>query len=382
MKNILLLGASGSIGLQTIDVALNHDEEITITGISVGNNIEVLHDILKKIKPNYVCTAKENPSLKTQYPDIEFFYGDDGLIQIVEQCDYNLLVNALVGFVGLKPTLKAIELKKDVALANKETLVIAGQFVNEAVRRNNVNLIPIDSEHSALLQALMGNDIKTIRRVIITASGGSFLHKTRDELKGVSVSDALKHPNWAMGAKITIDSATMMNKGFEVIEAHWLFDIPYEQIEVLLHPQSIIHSIVEYNDLSQMAQLSISDMRLPIQLAISYPKRLPFTNGKPLELAKLGQLTFKEMDYERFPLLKVCYEVGKAKGNAPTILNAANEIANKAFLDGKIEFLDIEYYIVDALKNIKYQKDITLDEIYLCDTYTRDYVTKRIEEAK
>lgn len=377
MKKILLLGASGSIGIQTIDVVVNHQDKIKIVGISIGKNIKVLKEILTKIEVNYVCVSENNPELFALYPNIKFYHGEQGLLDIVTELQYDLLVNALVGFVGLKPTLKAISLKHDVALANKETLVVAGDFVNQAVKENKVNLIPIDSEHSAIMQALMGNDIKEVNRLIITASGGSFKNKTREELVNVTVEEALKHPNWEMGAKITIDSATMMNKGFEVIEAHFLFDIPYDKIEVILHSESIVHSIVEYQDLSQMAQLSISDMRLPIQLALTYPNRLPL-NGTALDLTKLKTLNFKEMDFQRYPLLNVAYQVGKAKGNAPCILNAANEIANKAFLDNKISFLDIEFYICDALKNVKYLKNPTLEEIFEYDQITRDYVSKKI----
>lgn len=378
MKNIVLLGASGSIGMQTIDVCVKHSDKFKIVALSVGANIDALRKILSLIDVRNVCLKQRNESLEKQYPNIVFSYGDEGLLDLVA-LDYDLLVNALVGFVGLKPTIKAIELKRDVALANKETLVVGGEFVMKKVKENNVKLLPIDSEHSAIFQALQGNDIRSVERLIITASGGSFRELDRSQLGHVTRDDALNHPNWSMGAKITIDSATMMNKGFEVIEAHWLFDIPYHQISVVMHPQSIVHSIVEYIDGLQMAQLGLSDMRLPIQYALSYPSRINLAS-KRLKLEEVGSLTFKELSFERFPLLKVAYEVGQAKGNAPCILNAANEIANQSFLDGRISFIEIEEVIIDALKNIPYVKDISLNQIYDYDKITRDYVLVRISK--
>lgn len=377
MKEIVLLGASGSIGLQTVDVCLQHKNKFKIIGISVGRNIEVLLQLLEKIEVRYVCTSEYQPELIDRFKHIQFFHGDEGLLSLV-QVEYHLLVNALVGFVGVKPTLKAISLNKDVALANKETLVVAGEFVYKLLEKHHVKLLPIDSEHSAIFQALQGNQLSEVKRLIITASGGSFRDKTRNELNDVTLTQALQHPNWAMGAKITIDSATMMNKGFEVIEAHWLFNIPYEKIDVIMHPQSIVHSLVEYVDGSQMAQLGLSDMRIPIQYALAYPQRLPLIS-ESLQLETIGTLQFKPVSYERFPLLKVAIEVGKAKGSAPCILNAANEIANAAFIANRISFLDIERLIIKALKNIPHQTSITLEELFEIDQKTRAYVLERIE---
>ena len=377
MKDIVLLGASGSIGIQTIDIVKRNPNKFNIKAISIGYNTDLLLEILNTITVNHVYMIDQNSDIELKYPNINFYYGDNGIIEMLKNVEYDLLVNALVGFVGLKPTLYAINTGHDIALANKETLVVAGEFVNKAAKENNIRILPIDSEHSAIFQALQGNSLQEVNKLIITASGGAFRNKTREELIDVTIEDALNHPNWSMGAKITIDSATMMNKGFEVIEAHWLFNIPYENIEVIIHEQSIIHSLVEYQDSSQIAQLGLSDMRIPIQYALSYPNRLKLDTDK-LSLASLKQLTFREVDYKRFPLLKIAYEVGKAKGNAPCILNAANEIANKAFLSNKISFLDIEKYIIDALTNIEYQKDCTLDDIYKYDQLTRDYVNERI----
>lgn len=379
MKKIVLLGATGSIGLQTIDVCKAHSEEFEIIGLSVGYNIKELKNILNTINVKYVCTACENEELIKAYPHVKFVHGSQGLLELTSLKDYDVLVNALVGFVGLKPTLNAIKNKKDIALANKETLVVAGKFITEEAYKNNVKIYPIDSEHSAIFQCLQGNNIKEINKIIITASGGSFRDKSRDELVGVTVSEALNHPNWSMGAKITIDSATMMNKGFEVIEAHWLFGIPFDQIDVILHPESIVHSMVEYKDHSIIAQLGIADMRLPIQYSLSYPKRLDFPNASYLDLAKIGSLNFRTMDFKRFPLLKLAYEVGKQQGTLPAVLNAANEEANKAFLDGKIEFLQIEELVIRACKNVWFKQDATLEDIFKADELARKYVEEQIE---
>ncbi|MDI9518690.1 MAG: 1-deoxy-D-xylulose-5-phosphate reductoisomerase, partial [Bacillota bacterium] len=291
--------------------------------------------------------------------------------------NYDLLVNALVGFVGLIPTLNAIENKKDVALANKETLVVAGEIVNKALKKNGCMLFPIDSEHSAILQCLLGNNIKQVKKIIITASGGSFRDLSRDELKNVSVKDALNHPNWAMGAKITIDSATMMNKGFEVIEAHYLFDIDYDDIEVVLHKESYVHSMVEYIDGSIMAQIGNADMRIPIMYSLSYPERLKFESD--FSFSQIKSLNFKEMDFERFPLLKLAYDVGRKKGNLPAILNAANEIANKAFRDGLISFLEIEDLVYKAINDMEFIKNPSLEELIDSDIKTRNYVNSLIK---
>ena len=380
MKKILLLGASGSIGIQTLDVIANHLEKFKLTAFSVGKQIDKAIEILNKFNVKYAYVLKKEDALKLDesYKDTTFFYGDKGLIELVENADYELLVNALVGFVGLRPTLRAIELKKDIALANKETLVAGGEIVKKAVAKYHVNLFPIDSEHSAIAQCLQGNDHKTIKNLIITASGGTFRDKTRDEIVDVTLEDTLKHPNWSMGAKITIDSATMMNKGLEVIEAHYLFDIDYDHIKVLLHKESIVHSMVEYIDNSIMAQLGNADMRLPIQYALDYPHSLVM-NNEPLDLTKVATLHFEKMDMARFPLLALAYEVGKKGGNLPCIMNSANEEANFAFQKGLIKFLEIEDLVFAAVKNAKYQKVETIDDIMINDQWARDFVKNKIE---
>ncbi len=379
MKKIVLLGASGSIGLQTIDVVKSNLDLFEIIGISIGNNIEILEKLLLEINVKNVCVKNEKDFLilKEKYKDINFYYGDEGLIHLVNLNNYDLLVNALVGFVGFKPTLTAIENKKDIALANKETLVVAGELVNKALEKNNVKLFPIDSEHSAILQCLQGNKFKEVKKMIITASGGSFRNLSRDDLKSVSIDDALNHPNWKMGAKITIDSATMMNKGFEVIEAHWLFNIDYDKIDVVLHDESIIHSMVEYIDGAIIAQIGDADMRVPIQYALSYPNRLKRNSN--FSITDFKALHFKEMDYDRFPLLKLAFDVGKKKGNLPCVLNAANEVANNAFREGKITFLDIEKIVFKCVEEFEFIENIDLDILIDTDYRARKMAISIIE---
>lgn len=380
MKKILLLGASGSIGQQTIDVIKNHLDQYELTGFSVGKQVDKALMILKDLKVAhvYVKDAEDAAKISATYQDIKVYHGQDGLDELVGAADYDLLVNALVGFVGLQPTLKAISLNKDVALANKETLVVAGELVKKALVDHHVNLFPIDSEHSAIAQCLQGNKHEEIKKLIITASGGSFRDKSRDQLKGVTLADTLKHPNWSMGAKITIDSATMMNKGLEVIEAHYLFDVDYEDIEVVLHRESIVHSMVEYVDNSIMAQLGNADMRLPIQYALGFPRRYPI-NTEPLDLVKVGTLHFEKMDMERFPLLKLAYDVGRKGGNLPCIMNGANEEANFAFQKGQIAFLDIEELVFKAVEKAKFKPITSIEDILEADAWVRNYVREQIE---
>ncbi|SFC07858.1 1-deoxy-D-xylulose 5-phosphate reductoisomerase [Bacillus sp. OV322] len=380
MKYISLLGATGSIGRQTADVVRSHPEEFRIVSLSAGRNISLTRKFINEFKPELVSvqTKEDCETLKTEFPsgDIKFVYGDTGLEEAAVYEKATVLVNAVIGSVGLAPTLKAIKAKKDIAIANKETLVTAGHLVMEEARKAGVSLLPVDSEHSAIFQALQGEKEKNIERLIITASGGSFRDRTREELKDVSVEDALNHPNWSMGAKITIDSATMMNKGLEVIEAHWLFGLPYEKIDVLLHKESIIHSMVEYHDSSVIAQLGTPDMRVPIQYALTYPDRLPLASKNRLDLASIGKLHFEEMDFGRFPCLQFAYEAGKMGGTMPTVLNAANEEAVARFLNGDISFLEIEKLIEKALNNHQAIDNPELSIIQEVDLHTRQYVKK------
>lgn len=378
MKNISLLGATGSIGTQTLDVIKKHPTEFKLVAMSVGSNIDLTRKIVLEFKPELVSVKEKGDyeTLKIEFPFIRFSYGIEGIIEVAVFHKAEVVVNAVLGSVGLDPTLKAIENGKAIAIANKETLVTGGHLVMEAVKKYNVPLLPVDSEHSAIFQALQGEKTKNIQRLIITASGGSFRNRTRSELKDVTVKEALNHPNWSMGAKITVDSATMMNKGLEVIEAHWLFNIPYEKIDVLLHKESIIHSMVEFHDSSIIAQLGSPDMRVPIQFALTYPDRLQLPTSKRLNLAEVGQLHFQDMDYDRFRCLRFATEAGKKGGTLPTVLNAANEVAVAAFLKGKISFLQIEDLIeraLDAHENIENPSLYIIQEV---DKETRKFVQK------
>lgn len=381
MKRIVLLGATGSIGVQTIDVVVNHPELFEIKALSIGYNVNGLREILKHIHCDHVCVVKQEDAeqLSLEYPEIVFYHGDEGLLQLAQMKEYDVLVNALVGFAGLLPTLKAIETGHDIALANKETLVVGGQFVMDAVKKHGVLLTPIDSEHSAIFQCLQSSKHAEVKRLIVTASGGSFRNRSRDELEGVTVEQALQHPNWSMGAKITIDSATMMNKGFEVIEAHWLFGFDFDQIDVVMHPESIVHSMVEFVDTAVIAQLGTADMRLPIQYALSWPDRVTL-KSESLDFTKMSALHFAPVSFERFPLLGLAYEVGRKQGNLPAVLNAANEAANLAFREGRITFLDIERLVIETVNEFAYQKEVTLDEVIEADHLARRCVEMKIKE--
>ncbi len=363
MKYIYLLGACGSIGTQTLDVIREYPDQFKIIGLSVGRDFELSESIIAEFKPEIVAYRTKENMEKSAFDGIKCI-GDSGLIEVARyhRYDNELLVNALVGSVGLKPTEVAIKAKKNIALANKETLVMAGDQINALIDEYQVKLYPIDSEHSAIWQCLQGENIEEVKSVIITASGGSFRDKKREELVGVTKDEALCHPNWSMGAKITIDSASMMNKGFEVIEAHHLFKLPYEKIKTILHRESIIHSMVEYNDFGVKALLSTPDMRAPIIYALTYPHHIKF-KGNSLDLIKLGTLHFEPLSIERFKCLGYAYAAGKKGGLYPAVLNAANEAAVCLFLNDKIEFLDIEKIIERELNKNYDEKNPSIDEI-------------------
>ena len=385
MKYISLLGATGSIGQQTIDVVRNHPEQFNIVALSAGRNITLVRTYINEFKPELVSvqTKEDYEILKNEYShqNVTFMYGDEGLVAVSVYHKASILVNAVMGSVGLYPTLQAIEAKKDIAIANKETLVTAGHLVIKAAKKAGVRLLPVDSEHSAIFQALQGEQEKNIERLIITASGGSFRDRTREQLVGVTVEEALNHPNWSMGAKITIDSASMMNKGLEVIEAHWLFDIPYDNIDVVLHRESVIHSMVEFHDSSVMAQLGTPDMRVPIQYALTFPDRLPLIGKKRLNLVEIGKLHFEEMNVTRYPCLQYAYEAGKIGGTMPTVLNAANEAAVANFLEGRISFLEIETLIEQALNRHQVIADPDLMTIREVDQITRQWITSFLNKG-
>lgn len=383
MKKILLLGASGSIGLQTLDVVRQHPDRFEITALGIGYNVRVLKEkILPYVHVSDVSVAKEADAVRLshEYPHIHFVYGEAGMEQLARHCDYDLLVNALVGFAGFMPTLAAIESGHNVALANKETLVCGGALIKKALQKYHCELYPIDSEHSAIWQSLRGNEHKAVNRLLITCSGGSFRTKTRAELKDVTVEQALAHPNWSMGAKITIDSADLMNKGFEVTEAHWLFDVDYDHIDVLMHPESVVHSAVEYVDHSVIAQMGPADMRLPIQYALTYPERLALNVNKPLDLTEIGSLHFYKPDTRRFPLLALAYEAGKKGGNLDAVMNSANEAANAAFRNRQIPFLAIEDIVISAVHNAPYKEMKDVQDLIEADKWGREYALKMIED--
>lgn len=353
MRHLYIVGACGSIGRQTLDIVRNNKEEFKVVGLAVGSNKEIAVKLIEEFKPEVVC-FKEGYVYELSYKPV-IFVGDKGLEELAAYSKYEdeVFVNALVGMSGIMPTVCAIKAKKTIALANKETLVAAGDLINDLVNKYNVPLVPIDSEHSAILQCLTGESKKEVKRLIITASGGSFRDKKREELIGVTKEAALKHPNWSMGAKITIDSATMMNKGFEVIEAHHLFHIPYEKIDTILHKESIVHSLVEFNDGTIKAELGSPDMHTPIAYALRYPHHLQ-NESDNLDLIGLN-LHFEELSDKRYPCLGYAYLAAKKGGIYPAILNAANEAAVKLFLLDKIEFLEIEKIIYDEITNKKYE---------------------------
>ncbi len=378
-SKISVLGSTGSIGTQTLDVARMHGLEVT--ALTANSNIRLLEEQAREFHPKMVAVldlgAAAQLKIALRDTDIDVFCGDEGIIQAAceESCD--TVVNSIVGVAGLVPTMKAIKAGKNIALANKETLVAGGRLVMEAVQSYDVKLYPVDSEHSAIFQCLQGCPKGSLKKIILTASGGSFFGKTREELENVTVKQALTHPNWDMGAKITIDSATMMNKGLEVIEASWLFGCRDQDIDVLIHRESIIHSMIQLKDNAVIAQLGVPDMRVPIQYALTYPKRLP-SPVKELDLAQLGSMSFYKPDYDTFRCLKLCRESLRKGGLYPTVANAANEAAVAMFLREQIRFLDIADIVEDALNGFSDNKeDFTLEDILKADRDTRLRVSEK-----
>ena len=383
MKNIYLLGATGSIGTQTIEVLRSLDQSYRLVSICFGSKLDEAIKIIDEFKPKFICTNNEfnYNFLKNKYNNIDILFGNENLITAAI-CKYyddgeDIVINSLVGMVGLTPTIEAIKKRRTILLANKETLVVGGEIITKLVKEYNTKLLPIDSEHSAIFQCLEGRKKEEVKKLIITASGGAFRELTREQLDTVTIDDALKHPNWLMGKKITVDCASMVNKGLEVIEAHFLFDIDYDNIETIIHKESIIHSMVEYQDNTVIAQLGKPDMRVPIQYAITYPKKEKYKLDSSLNFNTLNNLSFKQMDFERYPLLKVAYEVGKLGGLKPTIYNASNEEAVKLFIDKKIKFLDIETIIIDCVGNFENIISPTLEQILDCDKKVREYVINK-----
>ncbi|MCA4772290.1 1-deoxy-D-xylulose-5-phosphate reductoisomerase [Staphylococcus pseudintermedius] len=375
MKNIAILGASGSIGQQAIDVIERHPENFNLTAFTVGKNIDFAIEVIQKFNPEIVAVQEESAVAQLKPYHSHIVSGREGLIKVATYNKNDLVLNSLLGSVGLEPTMKAIEVGKDIALANKETLVVAGELVMAHARQHGVNILPVDSEHAAIFQCLNGEEMRKVKNVVITASGGSFRDLTRDQLASVTVEDALNHPNWSMGHKITIDSATMMNKGFEVIEAKWLFDLDIDQIQTILHKESIIHSMVEFVDTSVMAQLGTPDMRMPIQYAFTYPERIEH-QAPSLNLAEVAQLNFKPMDFDRYRCLQYAYDALRIGGTMPVVLNAVNEVAVAKFLNREIAFLDIEKIIEREMAAHEVIQNPTLEQILELDYY---YKTKEYE---
>ena len=373
-KHIAILGSTGSIGTQTLDVARAHADKLTVEVLTAGHNSQLLINQAREFKPNTVVIADETKYTEVREAladlDIKVWTGSKAIEDVVQMSTVDTVVTAMVGYVGLSSTIKAIEAGKNIALANKETLVVAGELITELVAKHKVKVTPVDSEHSAIFQCLVGEP--EVEKLIITASGGPFRTKSIDELRTVTPQQALKHPNWNMGAKITIDSASMMNKGLEVIEAHWLFGIPYEKIEVTVHPQSIIHSMVQFIDGSVKAQMGLPDMKLPIQYALSYPDRWPSDFGR-INFKSQQPLTFEAPDLEKFRCLALAYEALGKGGNMPAIMNAANEVAVAAFLKERIGFLDIAATIERTMHAIAFVGKPTYDDYVATDREARRY---------
>ena len=380
--NIAILGSTGSIGRSSLDVIGAMPDRFRVTCLTAHRNTGLLADQIRRFHPRTVVVTDVAcaTELRAQVDGTtEVLCGDAALLEVVQRPDVDIVISALVGFAGLHPTLRAIEAGKDIALANKETLVVGGELVMTKVREHGVRLLPVDSEHSAILQCLQGEDIHSINRIILTASGGPFLNTPREEMAAITPARALKHPTWTMGAKITIDSATLMNKGLEVIEAQWLFGLPAERIEVIVHPQSIIHSMVEFLDGSVKAQLGVPDMKLPIQYALTYPERPPST-FKRVDFAELGRLTFQDPDMERFPCLPLAFRAMREGGTAPAVLNAANEAAVGLFLDGRIGFTAIPELIAQAMDALPPSGALTLELIDRADRDARAFVAQQAAE--
>ncbi|MBE9107757.1 1-deoxy-D-xylulose-5-phosphate reductoisomerase [Nostoc cf. edaphicum LEGE 07299] len=389
MKAITLVGSTGSIGTQTLDIVTQYSDQFRIVGLAAGNNVEMLAVQIRQFRPEIaaICSEDKLPALKEALIDLDpqpiLLAGEAGVIEVARYGDSQTVVTGIVGCAGLLPTIAAIEAGKDIALANKETLIAGAPVVLPLVEKHGVKLLPADSEHSAIFQCLQGVPKDGLRKILLTASGGAFRDWDVEKLADVTVADALKHPNWSMGRKITVDSATLMNKGLEVIEAHFLFGLDYDNIEIVIHPQSIIHSLIELQDTSVLAQLGWPDMRLPLLYALSWPDRI-YTNWERLDLVKAGNLTFREPDHQKYPCMQLAYAVGKAGGSMPAVLNAANEQAVALFLDEKIRFLDIPRcieWVCDRHQNDN-RANPSLDDILAADQWARQEVLTATEKLE
>lgn len=380
MKKIAILGSTGSIGTQSLEVIRNQpDMEATV--LTAGSNITLLEQQIREFHPKLVCVYKEEAARKLKLAvsdlDVKIVSGMDGLIEAAAFSETQIVVTAVVGMIGIRPTIAAIQAGKDIALANKETLVTAGHLIIPMVKQYGVRLLPVDSEHSAIFQSLMGEEGHKIDKILLTASGGPFRGRTREQMKDIRPEDALKHPNWVMGRKITIDSSTMVNKGLEVMEAKWLFGVDYDQVQVVIQPQSVIHSMVQFEDGAVIAQLGTPDMKLPIQLALTYPDRR-YLPGKRLDFAALGSISFFAPDFENFPGLALAYKVGKEGGNRPTIYNAANEFAVGRFLEHRLSYPGIIEAIEESLENVAYAPDPAVDKILETEAAVYEFLQSKL----
>ncbi len=376
MKNVYILGSTGSIGVNTLNVIRNFPDRFHVSALTVNTNTQLLLEQINEFKPDLVVVKDKDAAekVKHQMPaNCKLLVGVDGLNNAAAGLEYDIFVGAMVGYAGLAPTIEAIKRGKRIALANKETLVVAGEVVNNYCKEYGAEIIPIDSEHSAIYQCLVGENIDEVEKLIITASGGPFLNKDKSFFEDATIDEALNHPNWKMGNKVTIDSATMMNKGLEVIEAHWLFGLSIEKIDVVIHPQSIIHSMVQFRDGSIKAQMGLPDMKLPIQYALTYPERLQ-NDFERTNIPAIETLNFYEPNFEKFECLKLAFDVLEVGGTAPCVLNAANEIAVEKFLNNEIRFSRIPVLIEKALEKIGNHQLLNLDTIFECDTETRNFV--------
>ena len=377
MKNIVILGSTGSIGTNALEIIRNKKEEFNVIGLSANSNHKLICEQIEEFKPKYVSigTAEGKRIIEEKFPEVKVYVGREGLKKLGQIEEMDIILVAVIGAIGIEATSEAIKLGKRIALANKETMVAGGDYINKLLKENpKSEIIPVDSEHSAIFQSLMAGKKSQVKNLIITASGGTFRGKKLEDLKDVTVEQALKHPNWSMGRKITVDSSTLVNKGLEVIEAHQLFGMDYDKIKVVIHPQSIVHSLVEYDDNAVIAQLGVTDMKLPIQLAFTYPDRIQNNCLDTLDLLKVGNLTFEAPDREVFKGLDLAYKAGRIGKSMPTVLNAANEIAVDLFLNKKIKFLDIYKIIEKAMDNHEVEEIDNLDSILRIDQATRKWV--------
>lgn len=384
IKKISVLGSTGSIGTQTLEIA-RYNRDIGITALAAGSNVELLEKQVREFHPKIACLWKEEAAreLKRRIRDLDVkvVSGMEGLMEAACEPEAQIVVTAVVGMIGIRPTIAAMEAGKDIALANKETLVTAGHIIMPLAKEKGVKILPVDSEHSAIFQCLQGAGKNRIHKILLTASGGPFRGRSREQLAGVQPEDALKHPNWSMGRKITIDSSTMVNKGLEVMEAHWLFDVDMDQVQVVIQPASVIHSMIEYEDGAVIAQLGTPDMKLPIQYALYYPERR-FLPGDRLDFTKLKEITFDEPDMETFRGLKLAYEAGKAGGSLPTVFNAANELAVSLFLEKKIPYLAITDLIQGAMENHKRKAAPNVDQILAAEQEAYDFIRETLRKER